>query len=652
MKHHPYSKSFASRLTWRIILVLIVMLSGTFGLIFYISHAALKVEETNHYESFLNITNERVGHVLTVVEVVAKNNRPDIEKNLSNPDKLYGILEQFLKLNPYITGCGIGFTANYYPQRGRWFEPYVARRAHGRFESAQIGSATHDYMQAEWFVQTFQEGHEHWSVPYFDDKGANQIICTYSLPIRNSEGKLVAVFGVDLSLDWLKEFVDQVSWLDKNDSIHFSSGNSDVHSFIIGRDGTFIVHPDSTLVLKSRFQDYVKQTSDTLDNVICREMMEGKKGFVGKIDVKGISSYIAFGPIGQTGWSMGIVVPDVLFSLMSYIVIFITMLVLIITLPLIFFVCYITIRHSTSPLKHLALSSNEVARGYFETPLPVIKSNDEIQKLRDSFEAMQHSLSVYIDELKKTTAQKASIESELKIAHDIQMNMLPKEFPPFPERTDIDIYGQVTPAKAVGGDLFDFFIRDEKLFFCIGDVSGKGVPASLVMAVTRALFRTASSHEVHPDVIVSAINSSVSEENDSSMFVTLFVGVLDLSSGQLSYCNAGHDSPLLIGSDVSILPCDSNLPNGVMPDWHFSLQQIALAPHTTIFLYTDGLNEAEDCKHSQFGDDRIVRIAEASLAKGQADPHALISNMTKAVHQFVGAAEQSDDLTMLAIRYE
>jgi sigma-B regulation protein RsbU (phosphoserine phosphatase) len=303
-------------------------------------------------------------------------------------------------------------------------------------------------------------------------------------------------------------------------------------------------------------------------------------------------------------------------------------------------------------LKHLALSSNEVARGNFETPLPVIKSNDEIQKLRDSFEAMQHSLSVYIDELKKTTAQKASIESELKIAHDIQMNMLPKEFPPFPERTDIDIYGQVTPAKAVGGDLFDFFIRDEKLFFCIGDVSGKGVPASLVMAVTRALFRTASSHEVHPDVIVSAINSSVSEENDSSMFVTLFVGVLDLSSGQLSYCNAGHDSPLLIGSDVSILPCDSNLPNGVMPDWHFSLQQIALAPHTTIFLYTDGLNEAEDCKHSQFGDDRIVRIAEASLAKGQANPHALISNMTKAVHQFVGSAEQSDDLTMLAIRYE
>ena len=232
------------------------------------------------------------------------------------------------------------------------------------------------------------------------------------------------------------------------------------------------------------------------------------------------------------------------------------------------------------------------------------------------------------------------------------MSMLPKIFPPYPERSDIDIFGQLTPAKAVGGDLFDFYIHDEKLFFCIGDVSGKGVPASLVMAVTRSLFRNVSAHESEPHLIARALNDSLSEGNEMNMFVTLFVGVLDLATGHLDYCNAGHDSPLLIGQGVAPLPCDPNLPVGVMPDWQFTLQQVTLAPQTTIFLYTDGLNEAENILHAQFGDDRIISLAETLLNRGQNKPSTIIQLMTDAVHDFVGQAEQSDDLTMLAIQYK
>jgi sigma-B regulation protein RsbU (phosphoserine phosphatase) len=265
---------------------------------------------------------------------------------------------------------------------------------------------------------------------------------------------------------------------------------------------------------------------------------------------------------------------------------------------------------------------------------------------------MQQSLSQYMEQLTKTTAEKATIESELNIAHTIQMSMLPKTFPPYPERNDVDIYGQVMPAKAVGGDLFDFYIRDEKLFFCIGDVSGKGVPASMFMAVSRSLFRNISAHVPEPHIIARALNDSMSEGNDMNMFVTMFVGVLNLQTGVLRYCNAGHDSPLLIGQGVGLLPCDANLPIGVMPDWEFTVQEAVIAPQTTIFLFTDGLNEAENEYHQQFGDEQIMTIAEEDLAKGMNQPMPLIQRMSAAVRFFAGTAEQSDDLTMLAIQYK
>ena len=232
------------------------------------------------------------------------------------------------------------------------------------------------------------------------------------------------------------------------------------------------------------------------------------------------------------------------------------------------------------------------------------------------------------------------------------MAMLPKIFPPYPERKDIDIYGMLTPAKAVGGDLFDFYIRDEKLFFCIGDVSGKGVPASLVMAVTRSLFRNVSSHSSEPGQIATALNKALSEGNETNMFVTFFVGVLNLTDGSLLYCNAGHEAPLLVGKGIGVLPCDANLPLGIMSDWSFTQQQVTIYPQTVIFLFTDGLSEAEDADHMQFGEERILAVAEKVLSQQQLQSQIFIDEMADAVNHFVGDAEQSDDLTMLALQYK
>ena len=238
------------------------------------------------------------------------------------------------------------------------------------------------------------------------------------------------------------------------------------------------------------------------------------------------------------------------------------------------------------------------------------------------------------------------VEGELHIATGIQMSMVPKTFPPFPERSDLDMAATIVPAKEVGGDLYDFFIRDEKLFFCVGDVSGKGVPAALVMAVTRTTFRNLSASTDSPGRIVRSMNDSLSSMNENNMFVTLFCGVLDLQGGLLRYCNAGHNPPLILTGSINILPVVPNLPLGIMPGMDFQEQEVELSFDDAIFLYTDGLTEAENIAHEQFGEQRMV---DALHGRKSAADH--LESIKGRVAEFVGEAPQSDDLTMLFIHY-
>lgn len=244
------------------------------------------------------------------------------------------------------------------------------------------------------------------------------------------------------------------------------------------------------------------------------------------------------------------------------------------------------------------------------------------------------------------TSVKERMEKELEIAKGIQMSMIPKIYPPYPERDDLDIYASISPAKEVGGDLFDFFIQDEKLWFCVGDVSGKGVPASLVMAVSRSLFRTVAAHEKSPGRIVTTMNDSMSDMNESSMFVTFFCGVLDLATGHLRYCNAGHNAPVLLGSDKTMLPVVPNVPIGIVPGAVYTEQETDIHFDDALFLYTDGVTEAENAVHEMFGEERMMRALEGSKASKER-----MERLQEAVCSFVDGAQQSDDITMLFIRY-
>lgn len=249
-------------------------------------------------------------------------------------------------------------------------------------------------------------------------------------------------------------------------------------------------------------------------------------------------------------------------------------------------------------------------------------------------------------EINEINAQKDRMEGELQVASNIQMSMVPKIFPPFPNRDDLDMSAFLVPAKEVGGDLYDFFIRDEKLHFCIGDVSGKGVPASLLMAVTRTQYRTLATHYDSPSRIVTSINDGMTDMNDNNMFVTFFCGILDLETGLLKYCNAGHNAPYILTDAIRELDVKPNLPLGIMDGMVFEEQEVMMRYDDALFLYTDGLNEAENINHDQFGDEGIRAVLHT---RRDADGH--LKAMEKAVIDFRGEADQSDDLTMLFIHY-
>ena len=257
--------------------------------------------------------------------------------------------------------------------------------------------------------------------------------------------------------------------------------------------------------------------------------------------------------------------------------------------------------------------------------------------------------------LQNVIAKEAGIENELKVASLIQLDMLPKLNLSSQVSKELDIYGFQKSAKSVGGDLYDFFVRDGKLFFCIGDVSGKGVPAALYMAVVLSLFRGLGHLKDDPEEIIRSINRTVSDGNTRSMFCTFFLGVLDLDTGRLEYCNGGHNPPLIRRAgppdDFHFAKIKVNLPLGALADFPYRGDSAELKPGDAILLYTDGVTEAEDTGEKLFGDQALREAFANAVRNSPAGIRGAVEGVYDSVTVHTSGAEQSDDITMLAITY-
>ena len=269
-----------------------------------------------------------------------------------------------------------------------------------------------------------------------------------------------------------------------------------------------------------------------------------------------------------------------------------------------------------------------------------------LKKAHDQLQATHEELLVAYDQLEETTTAKERIESDLRIARNIQMGMVPSTFP---ERPDLDLYASMTPAKEVGGDLYGYYLTGDKLYFALGDVSGKGVPASLFMAQATRLFRTLAAQEMMPAEIATRINEALSgEDNETSMFVTMFLGLVDLQTGHLDFCNAGHNPPVLLSDGkaefVEMIP---NAPIGLWPGLDYEGEEIADITNRPLFVYTDGLNEAENRQQEQFTDERLLEIMETRPFESC---RQTVEMLREEVEKHRDGAEPNDDLTMLCVK--
>ena len=631
-------ESFSLRMSLYILLVASSVFLLAFWSYFKQARQSVSEEAVEQAQVKLGNTILQIDKVLGSVEIAVKNLSWLVDDKRDNPDYMYALTQQVLRSNPHVVGSAIAFEPSYYPEKGVLFSPYSYRTEQGNIRSKQLGTEDYEYHYMDWYLIPKLLGTSYWSEPYFDDGGADIVMTTFSLPLYDVNGKMFAVFTADISLEWFTEKVNAIK------------SYPNAFNYMIGRGGTFLVSDRQEAILNESF--FARPLAESDENMmqIGHRMVNGESG-MGRFNRDGEEYYLFFAPVEATGWSVCVAcLYDDVFAgvdgLRNRVIV-----VFILGMLLLTGFCYFTVRRLTEPLVRFAGSANEIAKGNFNATLPFIQSQDEMKTLHDSFESMQQSLVTYIEELKQTTASKERIESELRIARDIQMGMVPKIFPPFPERDDVDLYAKLIPAKEVGGDLYDFFIEGTRFYFIIGDVSGKGVPASLVMAVTCRLFRTVAAHFQTPAEIVTALNDALSESNESNMFCTFFIGILDLKSGLLQYCNAGHNAPIILQSsdEAKFMEVEPNLPLGLFSEFPYLGQECTIEKGTSVFLYTDGVTEAENIEKALYSDERLLKKL-GLLRNG--NPHSIVDGIWVDIESHVDGADQSDDITIMCLHYK
>lgn len=546
---YPIDKyQLAKKELLKIFIAIFTLMLVSMAYYFYIRREALHSAEKRAEITLKNTESMilvRMGKIETSVNAI----RPMVEYALDDPDAMYDIARHTAESSNRIMGSGIAFKANYYPEKGYWYETYVGyQKGSDTLVTKQLGSAEHDYFQMEWYQKGIVSPKGFWSSPYYDNAGGKTYMISYCLPIFDTTGEAVGVFCTDISLDTLTSIVRSVELYP--------------HSFctLAAGDGTMIVPPPSK-VPKGRCH-------------VFSENIDGKN------------------------------------------------LVLTLTIP--DSDMYKRLRRSSLFFALLALT------GILSVLFIAYRSLQNLWKLNEVRIKEQH------------------IEDELAIARNIQQSLLPSDQLSSAAK-NLDVSGLQIPAKFVGGDLYDYYVRDGKLLFCIGDVSGKGVPAALLMAIAHSLFRTLSARDDRPERIMQAINASTSDNNPDIMFITIFLGIMDLSTGIIQYCNAGHNPPIVIRNGVAkYLDSEPSLLLGVDANAEYTAHELTLSLGDTLFLYTDGLTEAENSRKELFGENRALETAAANSGMTAAEQ---LDKMRETVNQFVDHAEQSDDLTLLSIRY-
>ena len=635
-----FRRSFSARLSLWVVCFAALVFLAALAYFFAVSRRYVREEAILRATQVVENSVLRLNNILEDVELSADNLEWLVYRHLDEPGMMMEYSRTTVQGNPVLSGCSISFEPDYF--EGHHYYSAYSGYIGGTLQTEQEGDADYQYFYLDWYLQPKLLNQPCWTEPYSDwdqddaqDRQTQRMV-SYCKPLTTADGYIGAI-SLDISLKWLSDNLSSVK------------PYPNAYSILISRGGTYLVHPDpDKLFYQTIFTEGLLAPRPEQDE-LGASMLNLEAGYR-RLRIDGKRSYVFFTPLKATGWSMAIVCPERdIFGRFNRLRGLITTIA-ILGLLLLFLSCFRVIRKAMQPLSDLARQAEDIASGHFDTVLPENTKPDELGTLSRSFADMQSSLVTYMDELTRSTANKVRIQGELQIARDIQMGMLPQVFPPFPERKDIDLYACMVPAREVGGDLYDYFIQDGRLYFCIGDVSGKGVPASLFMIVARNLFRATGRQGMPPAEMARRINEILSDGNEHLMFVTMFIGVIDLQTGDLAFCNCGHNPPVVLRRDGNpvFLSCKANTSLGILPNAQFGGEHLAGFKDTPLFLYTDGLNEAENPDHEIFGSDRLLAV----LGEPYTDAETAVKRMQAAIAEHVAGADASDDLTMLCVEIQ
>jgi sigma-B regulation protein RsbU (phosphoserine phosphatase) len=632
----------AVRLTVVFLSFTALIFGATLGYNYYQARAMItdKLEVTARH--LVTAAAGRVETVITSVTCQTESMARSLETFPHTRTELLAFINTSVLAHPDVFGSAVAFEPSDSGPVNDPYAPYFYRTPQGTsyLDLAQ----SYDYATQDWFQIPRELGQTEWSEPYFDEGGGNALMATCSVPFYESDDGQKRFSGIvtsDISLTRLTDIVSSITVLKTG------------YGFLLSRNGTFLAHPNRDLIINESLFSIAEMRDNRELRDMGRRMIAGESGFIAYKTLSGVDSWMYYAPIRPVGWTLAVIFPkDELFADIRALTLAMAGMGLF-GLLLLTLVIMLIARSITTPIRALARATGKIAEGDFEAPLPGTRSKDEVGGLTRDFRVMRDSLNDHIKQLTETTAARERMESELQIAHDIQMSILPKIFPPFPTRDEFDLFALIEPAKEVGGDFYDFFqISDTQLCFVVGDVSGKGVPAALFMAVTKTLIKSFAREKEHvtPEAILTHVNEELAADNDACMFVTLFCGILDTTKGDVHYANAGHNPPLVIkhNGDVTWLPRAKSLMAGPMPGVQYTREHLSLSPGDSLFLYTDGVTEAMNPSDELFSEDRLERdlaaVANRDIREG-------IQAVMASIRRFTDGAAQSDDITMMMIRY-
>lgn len=636
------------KIATRLILIISLSASLTFTVILAMTQwQARKIIERKVITNATNITkavSRQIETVLQDTSWVVEKMAKQLETEAMDAKALNQLLQDALSNNPQIYGSTTAFAPEMPrnpPASGRsgLYAPYAYRK--GDAIAFRQLEDSYDYRTWDWYRIPYAQGQALWSEPYFDEGGGDSLMTTYSVPFYRGLGNERRIAGIvtgDISLGWLANLFDGFKVLDSG------------YIFLLSRTGQVMFHPNSSLVMRETVASIAQKTGDRRFQKIGERMMRGENAFIPYQNPEGLKARLYYGPIPTTGWSLGIVFPETeLFAdtdrLSMGVAILGVLGILLMTL-----IIMVTSRTITQPLRDLANAAGLISSGDFSFKLPAAEARDEVGDLSRALSQMQADLRAHIEKLLATTSAKERIENELAIAHNIQLSLVPKVPEPFPGKGRIDLYALMEPAKEVGGDFYDYFWLDaSRICLVMADVSGKGVPAALFMAMSKTLLKTIAATESSPAAMLGILNNQLAAENDQSMFVTLFCAVLDIESGQLTYANAGHNPPVSLPRHgaPAFLTSKHQLVIGAMEDYVYQNESIRLQPGDQLLLYTDGVTEAMNAEDALYGEEHLLRIL-AQLK--EAPVTEMLNGCLASIKAFAGTTPQSDDITLMVIR--